>query len=110
MGESRLSSKLFNFTIFLFLLSACLSSLFFIKGFLKSKQIITDKTKNRYSLLKTEFHDNSVIQSYIKPNLYRKFMYQQVHWMVIDGFSSYMVNSMPNTSIFHIIRIKSISL
>ncbi len=91
-------TRLGNYVLLLFLLSACFGSLFLVKGFLKIKDYLPTRAESRFLPLESFFPNNSDIADYIQSHRNRSFLYRQVLWYIIDMLPIYVVRPNPDTS------------
>ncbi len=93
------STRLGHYTLLLFLISACLGSFFFVKGFLKVKDYLPNRADTRFSPLEAALGNTSEVQRYILTHQNRSPLYQQVVWLIIDMMPIYMVKPNPGTKL-----------
>lgn len=95
------STKIGHFLLFIFALTTCFGFFYFVKGFLKVKDMLPNRANFRFDPLKTYFPDSPEINEYITKSTNRPLLYKQVLWLLIDMLPIYVVKPNPNTRIFY---------
>lgn len=72
--------------------------MFFIRGFLKSKEYIDLRTHDRYDLIKSNCTPSPALTQYIESHVNRTAQYKQVYWLIIDALPIYVLRFNPQTS------------
>ncbi len=93
------ATRLGHYTLLLFLLSACLGSFFFVKGFLKIKEYLPNRADTRFSPLSAAFPNSTEVADYIRTHANRSLLYRQVVWLIIDMMPIYMIRPNPATTL-----------